>query len=306
MVLKKQPKRNYWKEEEEGLLKQWADKSQCYQWMHTKSREYYQKKNAMYTIPVIIISTLTGTANFAQERFSDKAKPIVSMVVGSLSIIAGIITTVYQFLKISELIRPPLDRISANEYIKTCKEEYNRLVEISPFIPKKILNLFNSKFKDTKGLVKPEIGDIINPTDIFIMDLNDRNKMVEELNKDITIQNDLLIKKETDKFNKIEKFKNSFYNLNRRYPTKHELEKNIKYIEEEIVEENSFANNLEQLDTESNLDNISELSNNNFTNSIKNYSSNVTIDIEIPDTNQDTDNDQRSKDVETDSNVNVI
>ena len=44
--------RNYWKEEEELLLKQWADKSQCYQWLHMKSRSIYQKKNALFTIPL--------------------------------------------------------------------------------------------------------------------------------------------------------------------------------------------------------------------------------------------------------------
>ena len=70
-------KRNYWKHEEEVLLKQWADKAQCYQWMHNRSRQIYQRKNALYTIPVIIISTLTGTANFAQDRFSDEIKEYV-------------------------------------------------------------------------------------------------------------------------------------------------------------------------------------------------------------------------------------
>ena len=62
-----------------------------------KARQSYQRKNAMYTIPVIIISTITGTANFAQERFSEKIKPYVAMIVGSLSIIAGIITTISVF-----------------------------------------------------------------------------------------------------------------------------------------------------------------------------------------------------------------
>ncbi len=92
MVLKKKSKRNYWKEEEENLLKGWADKSQCYQWMHSKARQIYQRKNALFTIPVIIISTITGTANFAQERFDEDQRPYVSIAIGSLSIIAGIIT----------------------------------------------------------------------------------------------------------------------------------------------------------------------------------------------------------------------
>jgi hypothetical protein len=66
--------RNFWKSEEEDLLQQWADKAQSYQWMHTKSHEIYRKKNALFTIPVIIISTLTGTANFAQDRFDEDVK----------------------------------------------------------------------------------------------------------------------------------------------------------------------------------------------------------------------------------------
>ena len=33
MTNKRQFKRSYWKVEEEELLKRWADKSQCYQWI---------------------------------------------------------------------------------------------------------------------------------------------------------------------------------------------------------------------------------------------------------------------------------
>jgi hypothetical protein len=137
------PERNYWKEEEEKLLKQWADKAKCYQWLHNKSREIYQRKNAWFTIPVIIISTIVGTANFALDRFPEENRHYVVIAIGSLSIIAGIITTIYQFLKISELneghrvsllswgkfhvdieselSRHPLDRMPASELIKISK-----------------------------------------------------------------------------------------------------------------------------------------------------------------------------------------
>ena len=53
----KHSKRNFWKPEEEHNIKQWADRAQCYQWMHSRCREIYQTKNAWFTIPVIIIST---------------------------------------------------------------------------------------------------------------------------------------------------------------------------------------------------------------------------------------------------------
>ena len=148
METTKEKQRNYWKKEDEILLKQWSDKAQCYQWLHNKGREIYQKKNTWYSIPVIIISTITGTANFAQDRFSDDIKPYVAITIGSLSIIAGIISTIYQFLKIAEmneghriatlswgkfhrtleteLTRHPLDRMKPTELLNISKEEFNR------------------------------------------------------------------------------------------------------------------------------------------------------------------------------------
>ena len=271
MVMKKKEiKRNYWKEEEEDLLKRWADKSQCYQWMHSKSREIYQKKNAWYTIPVIIISTVTGTANFAQERFSESQRPYANMTIGALSIIAGIITTISQFLKVSELneghrvaslswgkfyrelntqlIKHPLDRKDPEQFMEYCKEEYNRLVEISPPMPKKIIETFKSKFKNKDELSKPEIGDFIEATKIFDMTEEERTKMVNELNKEVLNSNkkmkDLQLKRES----KINKFRASFFTLNGRYPTDEDIEKNIGYIKEENedLENNSPQNTSEE------------------------------------------------------------
>uniref|UniRef100_A0A6C0IYB2 SMODS and SLOG-associating 2TM effector domain-containing protein n=1 Tax=viral metagenome TaxID=1070528 RepID=A0A6C0IYB2_9ZZZZ len=280
-------KRNYWKQEEEILLKQWADNAKCYQWMHNKSRQIYQKKNAMYTIPVIIISTITGTANFAQDRFSEKIKEYVVITIGSLSLIAGIITTVYQFLKISEineghrvamlswgkfsrnleaeLSRHPLDRTSASELIKISKEEYNRLVEISPFITNKVLENFNKKFKNSKNLFKPEIGNIINPMNMFTMDDSARQNMIDELNQNINIKNKAIIKKETKKLSQLDKFKTSFHELNNRYPNKDEIHKNMKYINDEnysslsetsTVDSNQSNNSLGQENYNNSDDNV--------------------------------------------------
>ena len=57
-----------WSTEHENILIEWADKAMCYRWLHSKSNMLFSRLNAWYTIPVIVISTLTGTANFAQER----------------------------------------------------------------------------------------------------------------------------------------------------------------------------------------------------------------------------------------------
>ena len=52
-----------WKEEHETILIDWADKAMCYRWLHSKANTMYSVRNAWFTIPVIIISTVTGTAN---------------------------------------------------------------------------------------------------------------------------------------------------------------------------------------------------------------------------------------------------
>lgn len=198
--------RNYWKEEEEDIIKNWSDKALCYQWMHSRCRQIFKEKNAWYTIPVIIISTITGTANFAQDRFSEDIKDYAVVGIGTLSIIAGIITTIYNFLQISELneghrvatlswgkyhnnlktelSRHPLDRIDSKLAIKMYGEEYDRLIEVSPEIVKKILLLFNKKFKKNDLLIKPDICNKLQTTNIYNMSDDERNNMIKDITND--------------------------------------------------------------------------------------------------------------------------
>lgn len=199
----KDPKRNYWKAEEEQLLKDWADKAQCYEWMHLRSHIKYKSRNAWFTIPVIIISTITGTANFAQDRFSDAYKSWVVMGVGAFNIFAGIITTIYQFLKISELSeghrvsalywgkfyrnlrtelsKHPLDRSNHESVITNAKEEYDRLLEMSPMVAQTVIKEFNKKYGSMSGFTRPEIVTTRFGTDIYTITDTERKAMVEDL-----------------------------------------------------------------------------------------------------------------------------
>ena len=80
-----------WKKEHESILIDWADKAMCYRWLHGKANSSFSRKNTWYTIPVIIISTLTGTANFAQDRVPVEYQGYFVMTVGAFNILAGII-----------------------------------------------------------------------------------------------------------------------------------------------------------------------------------------------------------------------
>jgi hypothetical protein len=183
------PKNAVWKNEEEEILREWSDKAQVYRWLHARSHAMFRKKHAMFTIPVIVLSTITGTANFAQDRFPPEYVNYFVMGVGSLNILAGIISTIAQFLKIAELneahrvasiawgkfnrritielARHPDDRSPVFDFMKSIKEEYDRLMETAPQIPINIIGEFKTEFKDLKEMILPEILGRLETTKIF-------------------------------------------------------------------------------------------------------------------------------------------
>lgn len=208
-----------WKTEHEKILVEWADKAMCYRWLHARSHQSYSNVNAWFTIPVIIMSTLTGTANFAQDRFSEDIKPYAQMGIGAVNIFAGILTTIAQFLKISELneahrvssiawdkfyrnIKVELaksreERTNVSHMIKLCKEEFDRLMETSPSINEKIIKLFNETFPANKPIQtentestfiraeikRPEIcNELVSTADIvYITKEIDKSSMVPSM-----------------------------------------------------------------------------------------------------------------------------
>jgi hypothetical protein len=127
----------------------------------------------------------------------------------------------YRHLK-TELSRHPYDRISPVELIKISKDEYDRLIELSPLMPSKVINNFNNKFKNTK-FSKPEICDNLNTVKVFEIDEKDRFPHNKENNK---------ITKTKPKVNeRKERFTNTFLQLNGRRPTADEIRNSMNKFE---------------------------------------------------------------------------
>jgi len=61
-----------WSDEIEELLSEWAEVSMCYSYLHNYSTRKYKKKYHHLQIPIIVLSTLTGTANFATDSYVPK------------------------------------------------------------------------------------------------------------------------------------------------------------------------------------------------------------------------------------------
>ena len=161
-----------WSPEIEDLLSEWGEIALCYQYLHNFSQRKYKRKYHHFQIPIIVLSTLTGTANFATDSYvPEHLQQGFSAIVGSLNIFCGILGTLLSFLRYSEIYEG--HRISAlswsklgraieielslqdqkrkncRDFLKVCRSEYDNLLESSPNIDLDIIGMFNKKF-DTK------------------------------------------------------------------------------------------------------------------------------------------------------------
>lgn len=190
-----------WHEQQELILKNWSEIGSSYRYLHDKSFMKYNSQNLRFALPVIVISTITGTANFAQKSFPEAWAAYVPLGIGFLNLTAGLITTIAQFLRVSELLEGhrsasiayskfsrniavelslPVSQRTNNgfDFIVTCRTELDRLIEQSPNIPTIIVNEFAKKF-NSSAFFKPDILDI-TPVEIYKNDAEAERKKKEE------------------------------------------------------------------------------------------------------------------------------
>ena len=77
-----------WNEYHENVLRQWGEASACYRYMHHRSFLMYKKLSLRFNLPVIVLSTITGTANFAQSTLPVSIQPAAPSIIGGLNLIA--------------------------------------------------------------------------------------------------------------------------------------------------------------------------------------------------------------------------
>jgi hypothetical protein len=200
---------NGWTSEQEKLMAQWADIAGCYRWLHDSAEKKFSRRNLAITIPVIILSTLTGTANFAIGSFipadDTASEGYAQAVIGAISIFAGILTTLGNFLRYAqgseahrvsgiawgkfqrqiavELALNPNDRMDCMDFLGICRQDLDRLIEQSPQIPDKVIAEFEVEFKDQPTLKRPDICHGLEHTSIF----NSNKSRLVQLTSDATI-----------------------------------------------------------------------------------------------------------------------
>lgn len=188
------PKRflNGWSKEQDQLMADWSDIAGCYRWMHDKAEKIYTRKNMSMTIPVIILSTLTGTASVGISSIADgnaDVQKYLNFGIGGVSLVAAILTTLNNFLRYAqlsesnrvsgvswgklqraiavELALNPLERMDSLDFLKICRAELDRLIEQSPAIPDDVIASFEKEFADNKKLRRPDICHGLDHTRVF-------------------------------------------------------------------------------------------------------------------------------------------
>jgi hypothetical protein len=206
MIAKEESVSKMWHHQQEMVLKQWGETCSCYRWLHYKSFSKFKKMSLNFSLPIIIISTVTGTASFAHQTFPPTWRAWVPLVIGAANLFGGILSTVQQFLKVNELLEahrsssiqygkiarliklelslPIADRTyGGKEMLEIIKLDYDRLIEQSPSIQGNILKLFEEQFPNNNmheqlNFQRPEILNI-NPIQLF--DPSSENAVIQEV-----------------------------------------------------------------------------------------------------------------------------
>ena len=258
-----------WSPENEGILVEWCDYAQCYKWLNSRAHAKYSKWHAWFTIPAIIFSTISGTASFAQSSLPIQYQSFSPMIIGSINIIVGILTTIQQYLKISELneahrvssiawdkfarnikielSKHPNERVEAKIFLKVCRQEFDRLMETSPDIRESVIQEFNTKFIGKEGSKRQKKFELLKKPDIVdrIISVNEtRHKWYKELENriedefdDIADNQDKVIKEQEnllkEKTDELQLFADK---------EKNKLEKQIELMKSTKQEAEKFGN----------------------------------------------------------------
>jgi hypothetical protein len=120
---------------------------------------------------------------------NDTIKKYASFGIGGISLLAGLLTTVGNYLRYAqleeahrvasiawgkfqrliaiELALHPNERMDALDFLKICRVDLDRLIEQAPPIPKASIDSFSLKFGHIKDLKKPDICGGLEHTHVY-------------------------------------------------------------------------------------------------------------------------------------------
>ena len=197
---------NGWSQEQEKLLAKWSDYAACYRWLHDRSEKKLSGYNNAITIPVIVLSTITGTASVGLTGLVGdipNGEKYGQITIGIVALFTGILTTLGNFFRYAqnseahrvsavswgkfnrliavELAQKPDDRLDSLDFLSICRQDLDRLIEQSPQIPDDIIRSFEKEFENEQDLARPDICNNLEHTTVYNNSKSRMKMMIAEM-----------------------------------------------------------------------------------------------------------------------------
>jgi hypothetical protein len=166
-----------WTVELESFFCSTAERSHGLSWLHKRAEEVYSVRRTWIDLPVIIGSGAVAFLNAGSNTLFEGEAKMSSIALGLGSLALGLLNGVgtyfgwakraeqhrisalqyerlFRFLSV-EMTLPRADRMRPRELLKMTRDSVDRLAEISPLIPPRILGDFRSRFGKYKEIAQP-------------------------------------------------------------------------------------------------------------------------------------------------------
>jgi hypothetical protein len=192
-----------WSSQLEDILAQEGERCRGLAWLHMRAEIMTTRYNTYIQVPVIVLSTLAGTASVGSSSlFGSGNSQVSSIAVGLVSIGVGILNTLGGFFafakrseshriahlnyskmssKISiELSLPRDERTHAEILLAHVRETMERMAETTPNCPQDIIDEFNKRFKGTTNIALPTEVNGLHKIEVYRAPTHLETPQVEE------------------------------------------------------------------------------------------------------------------------------
>ena len=188
-----------WSDEVEEILRTLSEKAQIWRLLHIRNHDIFKRKYYCLIIPVIVLSSITGSANLALGSLATGNDTVVNLVIGALGIVISVISTlnnIFSFQKRKdehyrsakdwyrvqrmidiELSLQKSKRNNVSIFFHLVLQEIERIHEFHPNIRDDVIKKFMKSYKNKKLSIDiPEILTI-RKTLIFKEDLSSSSQL---------------------------------------------------------------------------------------------------------------------------------
>jgi hypothetical protein len=168
--------------------------------LHKRCEDLASTRNNIIQIPVIILSTLCGTASVGTSSLFGESQ-VAPTIIGLVSIGVGILNTIgsyFAFAKKSEAHRiahlqysklfsqlnielslPRAERSSVDVILGNMRDTMERLAEVTPSVPEEIIAEFNKKYDSYKDIGIPIEANGLSKIIVFREDVKPNGPKIE-------------------------------------------------------------------------------------------------------------------------------